>query len=185
MAQSPRELIRQVLTALGKDELRRARGMVGSRTLSAAMRLLVEESNSRARLFIPHYWAVYYHDGRGGVSPVSARKLVFFDDPRDDPRLASGFPERAGQIQRLTRSQYEKGLRMNRARAEAGRRPFMYVVDRVGPAAGRPFFDRLSRGAARRADPTVCRIFDQHIQEIVDEEARRPGAKGSARFRLR
>lgn len=168
-------MVRSILVEVGEDSLRIVRARIGSRTLREALRLVVDESLLQGRLVIPHYWAVYYHDGRGSISPVNATKLVFFADPRDDPRIRAGYPVRASQIRRLTKRQYEQGLEINRERAALGQRPFMFVVDRVGPAAGRPFFDELAQGAAGRAGPTVLRIFDAYMQEQVDsEEALRP-----------
>lgn len=173
-----------LLTELGRSELRRVRETIDSRTLRAALTHIIEVSNARSRLFIPHYWAVYYHDGRGSVHPRTAKKLVFFDDPGDDPRLRGGNRERYSGTRRLTEAEYRRGLRINQQRYEAGRDPYMYVVDSTGPATPKPFFDRLARGAARRAAPVVERHLDDHIQEIVDRERRLPGSSGRAAFRL-
>lgn len=184
MTPREREMVRAILVELGEDSLRAVRSRVGSKTLRAALHLVLDESELRAALFIPHYWAIYYHDGRGAISPVNARKLVFFDDPRDDPRIQAGYPERSSQIRRLTKRQYERGLEINRERFAKGERPFMFVVDRVGPQGGQPFFDELAVGAAGRAAPTVLRIFDAYMQEQVDtEDALRP-ERGDASFEL-
>lgn len=161
-------VVGDILRQIGREELLRVRSAIPSRTLRRALRLIVEENQGRARLFIPHYWAVYLHDGRGPVQARGGGKLVFFDDPDDDPRLRGGYPERASDIRRLSRREYERGLEINRERRARGQRPFMYVVDSVGPAAGRPWFDRLAQGSARRNGPTITRIFDAHIQELVD-----------------
>ncbi len=177
-------MVRRILVEIGEDSLREVRARIGSKTLRAALHLVIDESELRARLFIPHYWAIYYHDGRGAISPVNARKLVFFDDPRDDPRIGAGYPQRANQIRKLTKRQYERGLEINRERFARGERPFMFVVDSVGPAAGQPFFDDLAVGAAGRAAPTVLRIFDAYMQDQIDtEDALRP-ERGDASFQL-
>ena len=90
--------VRLILQDLGFRELRLVKKSIGSSTLRAAIRLIVNESEERADLFIPHYWAVYYHDGRGAFGPKTARKLVFFDDPNDDPRIKGGRPVRSPTI---------------------------------------------------------------------------------------
>ena len=162
----PQSTIQRILEAVGRDELRRILPRIGSSTLRKALRLIVEANQGRARLFIPHYWAVYYHDGRGGFGPKSARKLVFFDDPRDDPRAPT--PERQAQVRRLTRAEYEEGLRRNALRRAAGfTRPFMYVVSSVGPAAGNPFFEDASRNAAVINGPEIARIFSEEVREAL------------------
>jgi hypothetical protein len=174
-----KKVIRRVLQEIGERELRRVRKSIGSRTLRAAIRLIINESEERADLFIPHYWAVYYHDGRPGFSAASvgARKLVFFDDPRDDPRKPT--PERENQVQHLTRRQYEDGLRRNAERARVGARPFMYVVDSVGAAPPRPFFKELEAGAAKRADDVVLRTFERELLDAIDKD---PSTKSETRI---
>jgi len=166
----PQRVIRRVLEEIGERELRLVRKSIGSKTLRAAIRLIIDESEQRADLFIPHYWAVWYHDGRGSVSPVTARKLVFFDDPNDDPRIKNGRPVRESDVRRLTKEQYREGLRRNQERAGRGGRPFMYVVDSVGPSRPRPFFDRLEMGAARRADDVVLRAFEKELLQAIDSD---------------
>lgn len=173
------QLYREVLDALGSAELQTVKSLIGSSTLRDAVRLIVEESEARARLFIPHYWAIYYHDGRGSVHPVNSSKLVFFDNPQDDPRIPGGrSPERANQLRRLTRAEYLQGLEINADRRASRQRPYMYVVDSVGDAAAHPFFDRLAEGAASRAGATVLPIFDRHIQFWIDSDpSTRPETK--------
>ena len=163
-------IIRAVLEDLGRQELARVKPLIGSKTLRAAITLIISETEARAELFIPHYWAIWYHDGRGAVSPTSARKLVFFDNPSDDPRLRGGRPVRESQVRRLTRSQYRAGLQMNRDRAAAGRRPFMFVVDRVGPSAPRPFFRQLEAGSVGRADQVVPIAFERELLRQIEAD---------------
>lgn len=178
-------LFREILTAIGEAELERVKVLIGSATLRQAIFLAVYVSLDQARLIVPHYWAVYYHDGRGPVSPVSARKLVFFDDPlSNDPRLQGGYPRRASDIRRLSRDEYLEGLERNAERRAAGLPPFMFVVDSVGPARPRPFFDQLANNASARAGPVVKRIFDRHIQELLQNDDDVRPERGVADFRV-
>lgn len=180
-----KRVIRMILEALGTRELARAKRIIGSRTLKAAVRLIIDENEQRADLFIPHYWAIWYHDGRGRVSPVSARKLVFFDNKNNDPRLPGGrYPETEAQVRRLTRRQYQDGLRINRERAELGLRPFMFVVDSVRASRPRPFFDRLSQGSAKRADPVALRIFERELLREIDSDPLTKSETRTATFGL-
>ena len=169
MAFRKRDVIRKMLESMGERELAEARRRIPSRTLKAALQLIIDENRSRAHLFIPHYWAIYYHDGRGSVSPRSAKKLVFFDNPREDPRNRGGARAvRASGERRLTKAQYEQGLRINAERRARGQRPFMYVVDAVGPSRPRPFFDQMAPKASERTGPRARRAFDREIQRMVD-----------------
>lgn len=175
-------LYARILTEYGRTELERVKTLIGSRTLREAVRLIVDAQGGRAELYIPHYWALYYHDGRKGFGPITASKLVFFDDPRDDPRLEGGYPERDFDIRTLTRDEYEEGLRQNAERRANGEGPFMFVVDSVGPAAAHPFFDQLQNGAANRMDFPARRALDDAVQEMVDTDPDVRPESGTATF---
>ena len=183
---SPRAIIRKVLQELGTREAGIVRGMIPSRQLRAALELIIEENEHRAVLFIPHYWAVFYHDGRDTVRPQSAQKLVFFDNKNDDPRLRGGrYPETLSQVRRLTRREYARGLRINRERRRRGQRAFMFVVDSVGPSGAHPFFDELAQGAVARADALVRRAFNREIRRAIGRDKDTKSETGTATFRLR
>lgn len=173
--------IEEALRIYGEEELALVRTLIGSSTLREAARLIVDAIGGRAEIFIPHYWAVYYHDGRDGFSADSGRFLVFFANPDDDPRLADGYPERAADIRRLTRDEFYAGLAENERRAESGGTPFMFVVRSVGPAGAHPFFDRLAEGAAERFDQIAFASLDAHVQQLLDDEGPQ---RGKARIRL-
>lgn len=171
MAFDRRAVLRAVLQAIGERELVEARKVIPSRTLRSAVELILDESNARARLFIPHYWAIYLHDGTSGANPRSASKLVFFDNPKDDPRRRGARkPERASQERRLTKAEYADGLRVNAERAARGQRPFMYVVNSTGPQRGDPWFDRMAVGASRRVGALALRAFDREMQRFIDTD---------------
>jgi hypothetical protein len=176
------QFLRRVLEEVGRDDLRRVRFLIGSATLRKAVQLIVDVSKAEGRLFIPHYWAEFYHDGHGGFGPSQARKLVFFARREDDPRAPT--PERAAQLRRLTENEYRRGLQINAERRANGQSPFMYVLDRVGPSQGKPFFDELAQGSADRHGARITRAFDDAMQEFVDTDPALRPEQRSARFRL-
>lgn len=179
------EILRKVLLAIGELELAEARRRIPSETLRGAARLIIEESMQRARVFIPHYWAEFIHDGHNGINPVSARKLVFFDDPKNDPRRAGrSAPERESQERKLTKAQYEEGLRINAERRANGQRPFMYVVNSTGPLNGRPWFTQMAKTASNRVGGAALAAFDAEIQNLVDKDSDLKPEKKTARFEL-
>jgi hypothetical protein len=183
MARRPEDVLEELLLDYGEAELERVRPRIGSSTLRAAARLVVERlgEESVASIFIPHYWAVYYHDGRGAFSAPQGRFLVFFPNPADDPRLEGGRPERAAGARRLTADEFRAGLDENQRRLEEGGPPYMIVVRSVGPAGAHPFFDELARGAAARMDVGAYSALDAYVQELLDEEG---PERRSARARL-
>lgn len=171
------ELVRRLLEALGAAAYEKVLPQIGSSTLQAALQVLIEEQELQVRLFIPHYWAVYYHDGRSGFGPKDATFLVFFPDPKDDPRLIAGrSPERANQLRRLTKAEFYRGLSENTRRRKAGLPPFMLVIQNedgspgtVGPAPAHPFFTEGMAGFALEADDITYPIVDEFVQRIVDD----------------
>jgi len=117
-----------------------------SRTISAA---LAGRRISEIRLTIPHYWAVYIHDGRPAFGPRRATFLVWFTDPDDDPRLAGGFPVRYSDVKRLTKEQFHEGLRINAQRRAVGATLYMHIA------------------RSRRGDPPR-RFFSEGLAGFVD-----------------
>ena len=175
MALLPEDAIEEVLRIYGQEELELVRTLIGSSTLREAAILIVDgvrgpDASGQARIVIPHYWAAYYHDGRGAFSAPGGRFLVFFADPEDDPRLEGGYPVRAEDVRHLTKDEFYSGLAENERRAALGGEPFMFVVRSVGPMAGHPFFDQLADGAASRMDLIAEGALDAYVQEQIDEE---------------
>ena len=181
MALLPEDAVEELLRLYGEDELSLVQTLIGSSTLRAAALLIVDAQAGEARIFVPHYWALYYHDGRAGFSAPGGRVLVFFADPDDDPRLEAGFPVRATEIRRLTRDEFFAGLAENERRADEGGGPFMFVVPSVGPAPAHPFFDQLAIGAASRMDQLAFFALDSFVQDNLDEEG---PDRSTARVRL-
>lgn len=181
MALFPDDAIDELLRLYGEAELEQARRLIGSATLREAATLIVESQAGLATIFIPHYWAEFYHDGRSAFEAPGGRFLVYFSDPDDDPRIDGGYPVRASDVRRLSREDFYNGLAINTERAEAGQDPFMFVVRSVGPAEGHPFFDALAVGAADRMDQFAEFAIDAFIQENLDEEGPQ---KSTARVRI-
>lgn len=91
--------------------------MIPSEQLRAGL-ITIEEAKGKGKLHVPHYWALYIHDGRG-PSPGAGggdKILVWFKDPKNDPRYPGGvYPVRLSQVKRLTKAQFRKWSRINRA----------------------------------------------------------------------
>jgi hypothetical protein len=142
----------------------------GSKTLASALRVNIY-NNETAALYIPHYWAIFVHDGRGGFGPKNQGFYVWFRDPNDDPRLIGGkTPERLYQKRRLTAAEYREGLRRNRRHLDNGGDPYdmPMIVTRIvrrGMAPSQFFSNRHGmRGFAKRAGTIAKRDFSAHVK---------------------
>lgn len=181
MAFNAEDAVEDLLLLYGESDLEIVRTLIGSRTLREAARLVVDAQAGAAAIIVPHYWAVYYHDGREGFAAPAGHFLVYFANEADDPRLEGGRPETIEQVRHLTREEFEAGLSENQTRAEDGDEPFMFVVRSVGPQAPHPFFEQLTQGAAERMDQFAEFALDAYVQEQVDEEG---PERSTARVRL-
>lgn len=165
------KVIRRMLQRLGDTAALRVRPVIPSKTLREGLKVFIDR-NRDAVLRIPHYWAVFVHDGRGVVRPVRARWLVWFQNPADDPRTDFGrkYPIRKEDVRRLTKAQWEAGLAENARRRAAGAEPFMIVTKVSGPVRARPFFDQ------------GLQTFPEEGEEIIAEELEKFVLKGMDNF---
>lgn len=71
------------------------------------------ENPNKQHLIVPHFWATFIHDGR---DPVKGDPLlIWFRNPKDDPRLNNGrTPERLTQTRRMTKAQVKEWTGINR-----------------------------------------------------------------------
>jgi hypothetical protein len=77
-----------------------------------------------ARVRIPHYWAVYAHDGRKPF--VKGSYMVFWKDPRNDPRrgVKGTTPRRRSSLRSLSREEFLRAWLVRQAWIEAGGDPY-------------------------------------------------------------
>lgn len=191
---SPAEFKRDIAEKITRRVLIRLEDITPSRRLRATLRrlpgstLLGDGQEVRITLEYPEYWAVWLHDGHGPINAQVGRKLVFYDNPNDDPRIRpipGGYPTRASSARRLTAAEFQEGLRQNRLRAAQGRDPFMWVVDSVGPFVGYKWlegggtFNEGMRGFLGTLQPELERDFRRWLlTDIVENE------RSTARVRL-
>jgi hypothetical protein len=173
-----RELLLELARAAGKQ----VRPFVPSRTLRnsliAGYGVNQGGDSSAGYVVIPFFWALYVHDGRGGFGVHDRfrhgrRKpsvLVWFADPKDDPRTLGGkdYPRREKDIRQLTKQQYLAGLRENRKRRRLKARPYMIVTKAVlYTTPARPFFDEGLRTFPQRAEGIIQKRWSGLIRSQV------------------
>jgi hypothetical protein len=108
MAKTLRNRLLKAFLRRGKSK---AFSFISSEQLRAGLASL-ETSDSTGKLNVPHYWAKYYHDGRGPSkgSPI----LVWFRNPKDDPRTPGGrYPVTKAQVRRLSKGEFRKWSSIN------------------------------------------------------------------------
>jgi len=95
-----------------------------SRTLARALRVRYKAGQTeKAAAHITHYWAVYVHEGRNPFSKETL--IVWWRDPRDDPRLRGGqTPARAKDLRRLTKAEFAQALALRRDWIAGGGDPY-------------------------------------------------------------
>lgn len=172
--QSTEEFYERLLTKLGEMALRQVEPQIPSTTLRDALRLEISTAllRPRAVLYLPHYWAVWVHDGRGPVAPTERTWLVWFQNPKDDPRTAGGrnYPVRVSDVVRLTQAQWEDGLAENARRRKAGQEPYMIVTKHAGPVRfpeSFAFFEAGMESFGVVVGPVVREEFDRHVKSRV------------------
>lgn len=146
----------RLLAELGLLAREQAKRKLESDTLRAALFVDIVPEEDKVVVGVPHYWALYYHDGRGPIRAKPGKWLVYFKDPSQDPRIKNGYPERAASIIRLTREQVLDAL----ARDE------LIVVKSVGPAAPHPFFTRGMDGFQDKAHEPARRFMSSLMSDL-------------------
>lgn len=172
--------IGEAALAQAKPEVARA-----SNQLASALRLVIErpagaKGNVVARVRIPHYWAIYVHDGRGPFR--KERFMVWWKNPKRDPRLKDGLsPVRASQVRRLTRAQWLQALQEREDWISSGGDPYdapVIITKAVRRATKpRPFFSNGPgggmQGFVNQANKIGRDIFSAHVRELLGEDFRK------------
>lgn len=170
---------RRLARRLGEAGIRivRPKVRVVSGTLARSLYLRVGRSEKRfrpndieARLSIPHYWAVYAHDGRRPF--VKARYMVFWRDPRNDPRRApSGrTPPRRASLRTLSAAEFRRAWAVRENWIAAGGDPYdsPVIITRQIRKATPPtrFFENEAGGMAGFSE-VASRIAQKDFSEYV------------------
>lgn len=146
----------RLLAEIGRLASRRAKSKLKSETLKDSLFIELRPTESEVVVGVPHYWAIYYHDGRGPIRARPGKWLVYFKDPSEDPRIKGGYPERAADVVRLTREQFLTALAANK----------LIVTKEVGPAGPHPFFSRGMDGFQEQVHEPARRYMRSVMQDL-------------------
>lgn len=166
MASETEKIRLKILQVIADTGLFRIKSVTRSETVK---KYLYNRITGKGVTFIvPHYWIPYYHDGRGGFGPKDQPYLVYYRNPRDDPRIAGGYPLRRSDTKKLTPSQFREGMRTN------------YALYRKNPGGGR-FQHMVVKGLAggsKRVGPTRPHKTDpfyvnglEDIEDVIRDTA--------------
>jgi len=175
----PTPLYPKILEQTLKTGEQKAKGFCTSKQLRRLMNrktILATAQKATGVVNSPHYWAVYYHIGRKNLPPItpkSANVLVWFKDPRDDPRLTNGqSPVYRSEVRRLNLS-----AQQFRALRKAGKLIVTKRSPRSGPAKfnGNPFFSNT--GGMQGMDARLKSISQREAYKHVESWLRQTGLK--------
>lgn len=182
MALRKETLIKDLLKRFGRLGVEHVRPKIVSvygkpiRELQRALSVVSIDRRSTS-LYIPHYWAVYVHDGRRApFGPRRGTFLIWWKDPRQDPRLApfgGVTPQRASQLRRLTQAQFRAALELRRqALAEGRDSPVVIVPEVRKPTRAVRFFDNRGgmRGFLHKANAEGQVLVRQEILRSLSKE---------------
>lgn len=150
-----------------------------SKTLSRALeivRLPTRGRSERAVLQVPHYWAEFVHNGR---RPFRKRRfMVWWRDPRRDPRLRNGkYPRTRDQLRRLTPQEFvaakEERDRWIKSGGSPETSPVIITKNIRKATKENPFFSHEAGGGLVNLASVGERIMesemDNHVSEVMGD----------------
>jgi len=126
---------------------------IPSVNIRQSMTLVYARGETFGTLNVPFYWSKAYHDGRDAIHLKDDRVMIYYKDPKDDPRLNTSFPNypiRRSDRRRLLRSTIS-------ADQKAGK---LIVTKKVGSTTGHPFF----------SDSGGMAGFDKELDRVASKE---------------
>lgn len=186
-----------LLDEIAKRGRRRLRRGTPNRILRRNLWKIVDRKELKAYLMFPHYWAFYIDQGTlGDIKPnPSYRKyrnksgrylMVWFVDPRDDPRTNGGtyFPFRLREVKRrrLSKRQFRKGLVENKARydrnPDGGTQQYMRMSGSLPKLPKTDFVNKAMEGFDLEVQDLIRDRFEEHLRMNL----RLPSFTEKARF---
>ncbi|MCP4612143.1 MAG: hypothetical protein GY845_25895 [Planctomycetes bacterium] len=93
---------------------KRMRPGIPSRQMQKMLNRYIVNKNTGC-INVPHYWAVIIHEGRGPSPKSGPGLLIWFSDPKNDPRLRNGkYPVTRADVRHLTKAEFQRGVKRNR-----------------------------------------------------------------------
>ncbi len=155
-----------VIRLIGEIVLERGQQAVApsSKTLQRAMILTIVSDKGlegKAQVTVPHYWAIFIHDGSNSVPPGTF--MIWYRNPADDPRFPGRTrPERLSQMRRLSPEQLRRDLLANKV---------IVAKNRSNIPANRFFSNREGMfGVTQEVEDEVSHLFRTHLRKSLASE---------------
>lgn len=156
--------------ALSEEMRALSRERCPSKTLQRAMEVLVPE-RGEGGVFLPHYWAPFYHNGRGpspGPRADDRAQVVFFKDKNLDPRTDGGsnYPVRLSDVKHLSKRQFQEARRKG---------DILFIRTKLVPASAsrpHPFFVEAAPLLEEHAGNIVIPLVDEYVRSLLPSETK-------------
>lgn len=135
-----------------RAEAQAERGMPSKRLRRSLQ--IQRPSDSVAVLHVPEYWAFFVHYG---TQRVTDKLMVWFKDPRNDPRLSPRPPVRRRDIKKLTPAQFRAAREANQLIIAYNRRAIKAVPFFENPGNMAPFVSHAFETIPKRFSQLVRR----------------------------
>lgn len=148
----------EMMTALARIVSANIASEIPSRVygrLRQSIRYIV--TSDRVIVYSTYYWARWVNDGRGAIEADPGKFLIFFEDPKDDPRIKAGYPRKPEQVKRLTRRQLRK------AREEGQ----LIETESVGPAPGLKFLERGIQKSRLEVPQKLQKLVQGDVRRLI------------------
>lgn len=164
-----------IMDAVGQRVKTRFKQLIRSKTLNDSVFYVADFGAQKVQIIIPYYWAEFYLNGHGVIHSSKGRDkgwMVWFADPKDDPRLRGGPARTRAERKHLTREQWKIGLEINRERKGSGLPPFMYYSREVPASRGSGDIDPVYKEVPQIVREEASRGMKEYIREVLREDMR-------------
>lgn len=162
-----------ILDSIGERVGARAKNLLRSKTLSDSLFYRADFGSQKLEIVIPYYWAEFYLNGHGVIHSNKGRGvgwMVWFANPKDDPRLRGGPARTRAERKHLTRDQWKIGLEINRERKSAGLPPFMYYSREIPASRGSGDLDPLNREIPQIVREEATKGIKEYVRDLIRDE---------------
>lgn len=112
-------------------------------------------TRDRIIIYSYYYWAKFVNDGRKTVKgdPV----LIYYKDPKKDPRISLDYPRKPGDIKKLSKEQYRK----------AQKNDDLIVIKKVGPSKALRFIEQGVKLTRDQVPPAFRQFLRGSVKKMI------------------
>lgn len=141
---------REVRDGIAKQAKKRVFGR-----LEKSFRFLANKT--RVVVFSTYFWVRFVNDGRRAIRLRKPRQMIFFLDPKDDPRISTDYPRKAGKRRKLTESEF----------IDARERDLIVVTQTVKATRPTRFIEAGIRDARKTVPKRVLEAIRGDVRKLV------------------